>query len=124
MLSPPVISGSHTLQHPRQKQNEMAATHHHANHLQQQHLQAIARPLGTHTLGRLPSHNHSPSHSVSNGHNKNGNMQAVDLFYRQPRYLKINVTLKCNAIWIFHNQQLTQDQIMENTQPLANSAKL
>lgn len=63
-FSPPAISGSHTLQHPRNKQHaEMLAAQHQQN---QQNLRA----LGTHTLGRLPSHNHSPSH---HGGNKHGN---------------------------------------------------
>ncbi|XP_067636910.1 protein tweety [Eurosta solidaginis] len=56
-FSPPVISGSHTLQHPskrqQQQQHEMMA---HA------HMQQNMRAMGTHTLGRLPSHNHSPTH--------------------------------------------------------------
>ena len=58
---PPVISGSHTLQHPRNKQQEMLA----AQHAQQQ--QQSMRQMGTHTLGRLPSHNHSPSHHGKHG---------------------------------------------------------
>ena len=54
-FSPPVISGSHTLQHPskRHAQHEMMA------HV---HMQQNMRAMGTHTLGRLPSHNHSPTH--------------------------------------------------------------
>ncbi|XP_017156197.1 protein tweety [Drosophila miranda] len=53
-FSPPVISGSHTLQHPsKRQQHEMMA---HA------HIQQNMRAMGTHTLGRLPSHNHSPTH--------------------------------------------------------------
>ncbi|XP_030381329.1 protein tweety [Scaptodrosophila lebanonensis] len=53
-FSPPVISGSHTLQHPsKRQQHEMMA---HA------HIQQNMRAIGTHTLGRLPSHNHSPTH--------------------------------------------------------------
>ncbi|XP_049311276.1 protein tweety [Bactrocera dorsalis] len=53
-FSPPVISGSHTLQHPsKRQQHEMMA---HA------HMQQNMRAMGTHTLGRLPSHNHSPTH--------------------------------------------------------------
>lgn len=58
---PPAISGSHTLQYPRNKQQEMLA----AQHQQQQ--QQNMRQLGTHTLGRLPSHNHSPSHHGGGG---------------------------------------------------------
>ncbi|XP_058988079.1 protein tweety [Musca domestica] len=53
-FSPPVISGSHTLQHPsKRQQHEMMA------HV---HMQQNMRAMGTHTLGRLPSHNHSPTH--------------------------------------------------------------
>lgn len=49
-----MISGSHTLQHPsKRQQHEMMA---HA------HIQQNMRAMGTHTLGRLPSHNHSPTH--------------------------------------------------------------
>ncbi|XP_043864557.1 protein tweety isoform X2 [Drosophila mojavensis] len=56
-FSPPVISGSHTLQHPnKRQQHEMMA---HA------HIQQNMRAMGTHTLGRLPSHNHSPTHMTA-----------------------------------------------------------
>ncbi|GAB0087264.1 Protein tweety [Sergentomyia squamirostris] len=51
---PPAISGSHTLAHAGRKHHEMMA-HQHAHH-------GTMRPMGTHTLGRLPSHNHSPNH--------------------------------------------------------------
>lgn len=54
------ISGSHTLQYPRNKQQEMLAAQQHQQQQQQ-------RTLGTHTLGRLPSHNHSPSHHGGGG---------------------------------------------------------
>lgn len=54
-FSPPAISGSHTLQHPPRK-HEMMAGHPHP------HQQQNMRTMGTHTLGRLPSHNHSPTH--------------------------------------------------------------
>lgn len=59
---PPVISGSHTLAHPgRNPKNELtpqqqAHLHHHHQ------TQTMMRPGGTHTLGRLPSHNNSPTH--------------------------------------------------------------
>lgn len=51
-------SRTQTLPHPARKHD-----HHHemmvAAH--NQHHQNM-RPMGTHTLGRLPSHNHSPQH--------------------------------------------------------------
>ncbi|XP_053684164.1 protein tweety [Sabethes cyaneus] len=57
---PPVISGSHTLAHPaRNPKHEMTPQQQaHMHH----HHQAMMRPGGTHTLGRLPSHNNSPTH--------------------------------------------------------------
>lgn len=56
---PPVISGSQTLAHPaRNPKQEM--TPQQQAHLQ--HHQAMMRQGGTHTLGRLPSHNNSPTH--------------------------------------------------------------
>nr|XP_029717866.1 protein tweety isoform X2 [Aedes albopictus] len=58
--SPPVISGSHTLAHPaRNPKHEM--TPQQQAHLHHHH-QAMMRQGGTHTLGRLPSHNNSPTH--------------------------------------------------------------
>ncbi|XP_051857858.1 protein tweety isoform X1 [Drosophila albomicans] len=61
-FSPPVISGSHTLQHPnKRQQHEMMA---HA------HIQQNMRAMGTHTLGRLPSHNHSPTHMTGPNNGK------------------------------------------------------
>lgn len=57
---PPVISGSHTLAHP-------SKNHYHSN------IRSIGGPgmgqgmgpgMGTNTLGRLPSHNHSPNHHM------------------------------------------------------------
>ncbi|XP_037027508.1 protein tweety-like isoform X1 [Bradysia coprophila] len=59
---PPAISGSHTLQYPRNKQQEILAAQQHQQ--QQQNM----RQLGTHTLGRLPSHNHSPHHGGGGKH--------------------------------------------------------
>uniref|UniRef100_A0A1B0A2Z8 Protein tweety homolog n=1 Tax=Glossina pallidipes TaxID=7398 RepID=A0A1B0A2Z8_GLOPL len=52
-FSPPVISGSHTLQHPSKRQQHEMMSH--------AHMQQNIRAMGTHTLGRLPSHNHSPT---------------------------------------------------------------
>lgn len=67
IFRPPAISGSHTLQYPRNKQQELLAAQQH-----QQQQQQNMRTLGTHTLGRLPSHNHSPSHHGGGG-GKHGN---------------------------------------------------
>ncbi|XP_055910663.1 protein tweety [Eupeodes corollae] len=73
-FSPPAISGSHTLQHPskRQQQHDMMG---HA------HMQQNMRAMGTHTLGRLPSHNHSPTHLT--GPN-NESSACSDMNNRQP----------------------------------------
>ncbi|XP_039447128.1 protein tweety isoform X1 [Culex pipiens pallens] len=58
---PPVISGSQTLAHPgRNPKNEL--TPQQQAHLHHHHAQTMMRPGGTHTLGRLPSHNNSPTH--------------------------------------------------------------
>lgn len=60
-----MISGSHTLQHPnrQQKQHAMMQPHIHPHH--HQGMRPIG--MGTHTLGRLPSHNHSPQHMHGGG---------------------------------------------------------
>lgn len=55
-FSPPVISGSHTLQHPSKRQQHEMVSH--------AHLHQNIRAMGTHTLGRLPSHNHSPTNLI------------------------------------------------------------
>lgn len=51
-------SRTQTLPHPARKHD-----HHHEMMIaaHNQHHQNM-RPMGTHTLGRLPSHNHSPQH--------------------------------------------------------------
>lgn len=66
-FSPPVISGSHTLQHPARSKHDMMM----AAQMQQQHNQNM-RQMGTHTLGRhnMPSHA-SPQHH-GGGNNKHG----------------------------------------------------
>lgn len=61
------------MQYPRNKQQEMLAAQQHQQQQQQ-------RTLGTHTLGRLPSHNHSPSHHGGGG--KHGKFyEFSSLFY-------------------------------------------
>lgn len=57
-IRPPVISGSHTLQHPNRNKHDMMT----AAQFQQQ--QQNLRQMGTHTLGRMPSHM-SPKHGKS-----------------------------------------------------------
>lgn len=60
---PPAISGSHTLAHAGRKHHEMMVHQHvHPHHGQM-------RSMGTHTLGRLPSHNHSPGHNMPGPNN-------------------------------------------------------
>lgn len=54
---PPAISGAHTLQHPSKRYEMMPQPQHH-----QMAAHENIRQMGMHTLGRLPSHNHSPSH--------------------------------------------------------------
>jgi hypothetical protein len=59
---PPVISGSHTLQHPNKGKHvneNMIPPHHHPNIRQM--------GMGTQTLGR---HHHSPNHMRQNSGNK------------------------------------------------------
>lgn len=63
---PPVmISGSHTLQHPNRQQKQIMMQ----PHVHPHHHNTMGRPIGmgTHTLGRLPSHNHSPQHMHGGG---------------------------------------------------------
>lgn len=81
-IRPPVISGSHTLQHPnRNKHDMMMAANYQQQAAQQQQQQQAAqqqqqhhnqnmRQFGTHTLGRLPSHLSPQHHAAGNKHGK------------------------------------------------------
>lgn len=60
LYRPPVISGSHTLQHPnKNKHHEGMIPHHHPAQMRQ-------IGMGTQTLGR---HHHSPNHMRQNSGN-------------------------------------------------------
>lgn len=66
------------MQHPRNKHENMPPPHHHHPHHQYQNMR------GTHTLGRLPSHNQSPTHIIGNNNNQN------DHYYKEGNYNKID----------------------------------
>lgn len=71
---PPVISGSHTLQHPGRNKHEMMLA---AQYQQQQQQQTQnMRQLGSHTMtmGRMPSHM-SPQHHGANKHGESLHFQ-------------------------------------------------
>lgn len=59
-FSPPVISGSHTLQHPNKNKHHEGVI---PPHIHQNQMRQMAMGAGTQTLGR---HHHSPSHMRQN----------------------------------------------------------